>query len=73
MTWAKEQRLRFIDFLLAEYGTLNRSALMNYYGISVAQASNDISRYMAMAPGAVFYDHSAKLYRTAPTFKRVWK
>ena len=71
-TWAVEQRLRFIDFLFAEYGTLNRSALMDYYGISSPQASSDISEYLALAPGNAKYDMRAKTYRRTAEFRRVW-
>jgi hypothetical protein len=72
-TWAVEQRLRFIDFLLAEYGTLNRSALMDYYGISQPQASADIAAYLEHAPGNARYDLKAKTYRRTAEFRRAWK
>lgn len=65
-------RLRFIDFLLEQYGTINRSALCNYFGISVPQASNDIRAYLKRAPENMVYDNSAKMYRRGDEFKRVW-
>lgn len=65
-------RLRFIDFLLEQYGTLNRSALCNYFGISIPQASKDIHAYLARAPGNMVYDTRAKMYLRADEFKRVW-
>lgn len=71
-TWAVEQRLRFIDFLLAEYGALNRSALMDYYGISAPQASSDIAAYLEVAPSNAKYDLKAKTYRRTAEFRRVW-
>lgn len=71
-TWAVEQRLRFIDFLLAEYGTLNRSALTDYYGISSPQASADIADYLHLAPTNAQYDLKAKAYRRTAEFRRVW-
>ena len=35
MRYAIEQRLRLIDFLLHQYGSVNRSALEDYFGVSV--------------------------------------
>ena len=46
MTYAVEQRLRFIDFLLHQYGVLNRSAIMDYFGISQPCATRDIQEYI---------------------------
>lgn len=71
-SYAVEQRLRFIDFLLAQYGTINRSALVDYYGISIPQASADIQEYVSLAPDNIRYDLSAKLYRKTDVFKRVY-
>lgn len=72
LTYAVEQRLRLIDFLLFHYGTLNRSAIMDYYGISTPQAAHDIRVYLAIAPNNAFYDKSAKTYRRSESFTRVW-
>jgi len=70
--YAVEQRLRFIDFLIAHYGTLRREALIDYFGISMPQASNDIGRYVELAPSNLVYDMHAKWYRRGNDFKRVW-
>jgi hypothetical protein len=64
--------MRFVDFLLAEYGTINRSALMNYFGISAPQASNDFATYMEIAPRNMVYDLSSKTYRRTREFERVY-
>lgn len=69
-TYALEQRLRLIDFLLAHYGTVNRSALMDYFAISTPQASLDIQEYIRIAPGNAWYDKSAKTYCRSAEFKR---
>ncbi len=69
-SYAVEQRLRLIDFLLANYGTLNRSALEDYFGVSTPQASADIQEYLRMAPDNLVYDHSAKTYRRTDKFAR---
>lgn len=73
LKYAVEQRLRFIDFLVDHYGTLNRAALIDYFGISMPCASNDIRDYIAMAPNNLTYDKGAKTYIRAANFKRVWQ
>lgn len=64
--------MHFIDVMLMNYGLLNRAALMDYFGISVPQASADIKAYLAAAPGNMAYDQSAKAYRVCDTFQP-WK
>lgn len=71
-TYAVEQRLRFIDFLLHQYGTLNRSAVMDFFGVSEPCASRDIGQYIELAPGNIIYDKTAKMYVRGAQFKRVW-
>lgn len=73
LKYAVEQRLRFIDFLLHQYGTLNRSAIMDYFGLSSPQATKDIQTYIALAPKNMVYDQNAKTYMRGSGFKRVWR
>ena len=73
LTYAVEARLRFIDFLLHQYGTINRSALRDYFGMSTPQASQDIQAYIAIAPRNVTYDVNAKTYARTDCFTRVWR
>lgn len=70
--YAVEQRLRLIDFLLFQYGTINRSALMDYFGISTPQAAADFKLYMELAPWNMVYDKSAKMYRKSDQFARYY-
>lgn len=72
VSYAVEQRLRFIDFLLAHYGTINRSALVDYFGISVPQASADLQQYLQLAGPNAEYDKSAKTYRRTLHFARYY-
>lgn len=72
ISYAVEQRLRLIDFLLAHYGTFNRSALVDYFGISVPQASADIQQYLQLAGPNAEYDKSAKTYRCTEDFVRYY-
>jgi len=73
LTYAVEQRLRFIDFLLAQYGQINRSALMDYFGISLPQATLDLKHYQNHAGcGQMRYDTAAKAYVRDAGFERCW-
>lgn len=71
-SYAVQQRLRLIDFLLANYGKVNRSAVMDFFGISTPQASADFKEYMAIAPENMEYDSSARTYVRRSTFKRIY-
>lgn len=73
MTYAQKQRLRFIDFLLNQYGHINRSAIMGYYGVSAPQASRDFKYYIQLAPNNMEYSKTDKLYRRTNKFKRIWQ
>jgi WYL domain len=66
--WGQERRLEFIDFRLAWDGRLNRANLMDFFGISVPQASMDISRYRDLAPNNLAYDGSARMYVATQNF-----
>lgn len=69
MRWGVEQRLEFIDFRLFWDGGINRSELIEQFGISVPQASKDLSMYEASAPGNLVYDKRAKRYFSSPQFR----
>lgn len=72
MSYAVEQRLRMIDFLLHQYGTITRSAIMDYFGIGEATATRDFAAYLSISPGSMTLNQSDKLYYRAKSFKRVW-
>ncbi|MBW7875383.1 MAG: WYL domain-containing protein [Candidatus Cloacimonetes bacterium] len=69
LPWSAEQRLRFIEFRLFWYGSLNRADLMNTFDIAIAQASKDLSYYQIVAPKNMDYDKSAKVYRRSKEFE----
>ena len=73
MKYAVEQRIRFIDFLLHQYGNVNRSALVDWFGISVPQATKDIKDYLKIAPDNMRYSVNLKCYLKNPEFVRVWE
>lgn len=70
--WGPERRLEFIDFRLQWDGRLNRSDLMEHFGISVPQASADIAAYTELAPGNLVYDRSARVYTVSVDFAPVF-
>lgn len=70
--WGPGRRLEFIDFRLQWEGRLNRSALIEHFGISVPQASADIASYADLAPANLVYDRSARVYVAASGFVPVF-
>ncbi len=48
---------------------MNRSDLMNPFGVSVNQASTDLNRYIGFAPDNMVYDKSTRTYVRGPEFK----
>lgn len=70
--WSVEKRLEFIDFRLFWEGQINRADIMEQFGVSVPQASNDLSKYQEAAPNNLNYDHRVKKYFTSDSFKPVF-
>ncbi|GJL85323.1 MAG: hypothetical protein DHS20C02_10980 [Micavibrio sp.] len=67
--WSVEKRLEFIDFRLFWEGQINRSDIMEQFGVSVPQASNDLSKYQEVAPKNLNYNHRVKKYFSSDSFK----
>ena len=72
MRWGVEKRLEFIEFRLFWEGGINRADIMDQFGVSVPQASKDLTLYEENAPGNLAYDKSAKRYLAAEKFKPVF-
>ena len=68
MRWGIEQRLEFIEFRLFWEGAINRADIIEYFGISVPQASKDLTLYQERAPGNIDYDTRGKCYVAADKF-----
>lgn len=68
LRWGVERRLEFIEFRLYWDGRINRGHLMNAFGVSVNQASNDLNRYLDLAPENMVYDRSARTYIRSTVF-----
>ena len=73
MRWSIETRLEFIEFRLFWEGALNRSDIVDFFGVSVPQASNDLARYQELAPRNIEYDRSGKQYLATKHFRPVFK
>lgn len=67
--WSAERRLEFIEFRLYWEGGVNRSDLIEMFGVSVPQASKDLSLYQTRAPQNAVYDKSARRYVAGPDFQ----
>lgn len=66
--WGVARRLAFIDFRLCWERRINRSDLIDFFGISPQQASADLQEYLERTQGEVEYDKSAKTYVATPSF-----
>lgn len=67
--WGTDQRLEFIEFRLFWEGGVNRSDITDYFGVSVPQASNDLTKYKELAGDNIHYDASAKRYLPTANFR----
>jgi predicted DNA-binding transcriptional regulator YafY len=72
MTYAIEQRMRLIDFLLANYASVGPRHLIDYFGISLPQATRDFALYNELHPSNMVYGSSEKSWLATADFKRVY-
>lgn len=76
--WNQQRRLEFIDFRLGVDGKINRKDLVQFFSISVPQASLDLSRYHAIVEASqpprrnLSYDRHLKVYLRTDDFKPVF-
>jgi hypothetical protein len=71
-SWAAQERLRFIERCAWWRGVVNRKDLLEVYGVSMAQASADIQKYVERNPGSIIYDVKGKKYEGAAEMKCVY-
>ena len=69
LRWNVRRRLRLIELRLYWEGKINRSDLVEFFGISVPQASQDLALYQSLAEGNLVYDKTERSYVAAPEFK----
>ena len=67
--WGLERRLEFIEFRLFWEGGINRSDIVEEFGVSVPQASKDLTLYQEQAPDNIRYDRSEKRYFASESFQ----
>lgn len=69
LRWGTEQRLEFIEFRCFWEGGIRRGDITDTFGVSVPQASNDLSLYQKMEPENLRYDTREKRYVPTSSFK----
>lgn len=69
--WAAMERLRFIEACAWWKGLVNRQDLAGLFGVSMAQSSSDLQRYLEMNPGAFVYNLREKRYEATAGMKCV--
>ena len=62
LNWGAEQRNASIEFRVFWHGQINRADLMDTFGISLQQASIDLSRYSDQWKRNLVYDKSQRVY-----------
>lgn len=67
--WGVERRLEFVEFRLFWEGGVNRSDIVNEFGVSIPQASKDLALYQEQAPANIVYDRSEKRYFASDAFR----
>lgn len=71
LRWGISQRLDFLEQKLFWEGSINRSDIIERFGVSVPQASKDLSTYQDIAPDNLEYDKRAKKYLAREKFRPV--
>ena len=64
MRWFEQHRQEWIEEILRVFGFINREHLERKFGVSVPQASKDLTTYQRNNPGAVIYNLSTKRYES---------
>ena len=76
--WSRKRRIEFIDFRLSIDGKINRADLVDFFGISIPQASLDLSYYRDLVTNCnpprenLHYDMHQKVYLRTEDFKPVY-
>lgn len=69
MNWGAERRNAFIEFRVFWHGRINRSDLMETFGISLQQASLDLAGYADQWKRNLVYDKSRRAYVRGRNFQ----
>lgn len=68
MNFYQSLRLKYIDYHVNKFNSINRSDLMEYFGISMPKASQDIQYYINLTKNNIEYDKSKKVYVKKESF-----
>jgi hypothetical protein len=71
--YAIEQRIRFIDFMLAHYEYINRQHICDFFGVSEPTATRDFALYKSLRPTNMCLDNSSKNYMKTTAFKQIYE
>lgn len=72
LTYAMEQRMRFIDFLLFHYGNVTRKHIIDFFGVTSATATRDFALFDELYPGQARLCHITKHYVPTERYKRIF-
>ena len=67
--WSERQRLAFIERMLFWRGYINRKDLIDHFGISPPQATNDLVHYTTLNPDSCRYNIRRRRYETLDTME----
>jgi hypothetical protein len=67
--WSVERRYQFIEFRLYWAGHINRSDIIEVFGISKQQASNDLANYIEGRKSNLTYDKRLRTYVRGKNFR----
>lgn len=60
--WFSEQRQKWIGETVDIFGFISREHIARKFGVSIPQASQDLSEFQRRNPTSLTYDSSAKFY-----------
>ena len=68
-TWSQRQRYAFLENRLFWEGSVTRGDLIERFGISPPQASDDVAKYMLLAPDNVTFDRGKRAFVATREFE----
>lgn len=69
LPFAVQVRLAFIEHMLIAAGSINRSDIVDAFGVSVLQASNDMALFRRLFSKSMYYNAREKSYLPRPNIK----
>ena len=62
MRWFEEQRMEWIGETIRIFGFINREHIIKKFGVSMPQASNDLSTFIRNNPETILYNTTTRRY-----------